>query len=366
MGVASLASDELFAGIVERGRVRNTTADRAWLRALLRAESVLASAQASAGVIPTEAAAVIVAVCGRPQDFALATLARDTGLGGNPVIPLVSALRARVPKAYAPWVHHGSTSQDILDTAMMLVAKRSLDVIGTDTDAAAAAIDDLAGHYGTAPLMGRTLMQAAMPITFGAKTAGWASGLAAGRERISRVAAGLPIQLGGPVGVVDLTDDRRSAVAAAYARRLGLVESSPWHTNRVPIADLAGALATLAGVADKIARDIVLLAQSEVREVRENASGRGGSSSMAHKHNPIAAISASASARRAPALAGQLFASMAHEHERAAGAWHAEWVPLIDLLRTTGSAICWLADSLSHLEIDTEAMAANIQRTTDT
>ena len=271
-----------------------------------------------------------------------------------------------MPKAYSRWVHHGSTSQDILDTAMMLVAKRSLDVIGTDTDAVTDAIEDLAGHYGTAPVMGRTLMQAAMPITFGAKATGWVSGLAAGRERISRVAAGLPIQLGGPVGVFDGTDDRTSAVAAAYARRLGLVESPPWHTNRVPIADLAGALATLAGVADKIARDIVLLAQSEVGEVRENASGRGGSSSMAHKHNPIAAISASASARRAPALAGQLFGSMAHEHERAAGAWHAEWVPLIDLLRTTGSSICWLADSLSHLEIDTDAMAANIARTTDT
>jgi 3-carboxy-cis,cis-muconate cycloisomerase len=361
-----LPTDDLFAGIVERGRVRNATADRAWLRAMLRAESVLASAQASAGVIPKDAAAAIVAACARPQDFTLATLARDTGLGGNPVIPLVSALRARLPKAHARWVHHDSTSQDILDTAMMLVAKRSLDVIGTDTDAATGAIDALAGHYGTAPVMGRTLMQAAMPTTFGAKTTGWLSGLAAGRERISRVAASLPIQLGGPVGIVDATDDRRPAVAAAYARRLGLVDAAPWHTNRVPIADLAGALATLAGVVDKVARDIVLLAQSEVGEVRESASGRGGSSSMAHKHNPIAAISASASARRAPALAGQLFASMAHEHERAAGAWHAEWVPLIDLLRTTGSSVCWLADSLTHLEIDTDAMAANIQRTTDT
>jgi 3-carboxy-cis,cis-muconate cycloisomerase len=360
-----LPTDELFAGIVERGRVRNATADRAWLRAMLRAESVLASAQASAGVIPKDAAAAIVAACGRPQDFALATLARDTGLGGNPVIPLVSALRARVPKAYSRWVHHGSTSQDILDTATMLIAKRSLEMIATDTDAVAGAIDDLAGHYGAVPMMGRTLMQAAIPITFGAKTAGWRSGLAAGRERITGVAAALPIQLGGPVGVVDANDDRSSEVAATYARRLGLVDSSPWHTNRVPIADLAGALATLAGVADKIARDIVLLAQSEVGEVRESASGRGGSSSMAHKHNPVAAISASASARRAPALAGQLFASMAHEHERAAGAWHAEWVPLIDLLRTTGSAVSWLADSLSHLEIDAEAMAANVQRMTD-
>jgi 3-carboxy-cis,cis-muconate cycloisomerase len=359
-----LTSDELFSGIVERGPVRDATSDRAWLRAMLRAESALASAQASAGLIPNDAAAAIAAACGR-DDFAVATLARDTSLGGNPVIPLVSALRARVPDEHARWVHFGSTSQDILDTAMMLVARQCLDVIGTDVDGVKDLVDNLARRYGTVPMIGRTLMQAAKPITFGAKTTVWVEGLAAGRERISRVASALPIQLGGPVGVVDAADVRTGAVASAYARRLGLADSPPWHTVRVPVADLAGALATLAGIVDKVARDIVLLAQSEVHEVREVAAGRGGSSSMPHKRNAIAAISASASARRAPALAGHLFASMAHEHERAAGAWHAEWVPLVDLLRTTGSAVSWLADSLSHLEIDVGAMEANLRRGAD-
>jgi 3-carboxy-cis,cis-muconate cycloisomerase len=359
-----LPSDELFSGIVERGPVREATSDRAWLRAMLRAESVLSSAQASAGVIPHDAAAAIAAACAR-DDFAVATLARDTSLGGNPVIPLVSALRARTPNEHARWVHYGSTSQDILDTATMLVAKQCLGAIGTDVDVATDLVKGLARHYGTVPVMGRTLMQAARPLTFDAKATVWTRGLTAGRERIRRVAEVLPIQLGGPVGVIDAADERAAAVASAYARRLSLAESPPWHTVRVPVADLAGALATLCGVVDKIARDIVLLAQSEVREVREVAAGRGGSSSMSHKRNAIAAISASASARRAPALAGHLYGSMAHEHERAAGAWHAEWVPLVDLLRTTGSAVSWLADSLSHLEVDADAMAANIRRGLD-
>jgi 3-carboxy-cis,cis-muconate cycloisomerase len=356
-----LTSDELFAGIVERGPVHDATSDRAWLDAMLRAESALASAQAALGLIPGDAAEAISRACSNADDFYLGGLAQETSLGGNPVIPLVAALRVRVP-ASADWVHHGSTSQDILDTAAMLLAKRSLNLIGIDTEVAEDAIEELAQRHGSVPMIGRTLLQAARPITFGAKAGVWTEGLTASRERVGRVADALPIQLGGPVGIVDLDNDQARALAAAYAAELGLAEALPWHTIRVPIADLAGALATLCGVIDKIARDIVLLAQTEVGEVREAAPGRGGSSSMAHKHNPIAAISASASARRAPALAGHLFASMAHEHERAAGAWHAEWVPLVDLLRTAGSAISWLGDSLCHLEVDEGATATNLRR----
>jgi 3-carboxy-cis,cis-muconate cycloisomerase len=208
-------------------------------------------------------------------------------------------------------------------------------------------------------MIGRTLMQQAVPTTFGLKAAGWMRGLDAAGERLAALRPAA--QLGGPAGTLDgLGPD----VLARYAQALGLeAPVLPWHTERTRIAELAGALGTAAGTVAKPALDVVLLAQSEVGEVREAAPG--GSSSMPHKRNPVAAISARACARQAPGLVATLLGAMEQEHERAAGAWHAEWAPLRALLVATGSAAAWLRTGLEGLEVDAERMSANLPEPDD-
>jgi 3-carboxy-cis,cis-muconate cycloisomerase len=208
--------------------------------------------------------------------------------------------------------------------------------------------------------VGRTLLQQALPTTFGFVSAGWLSGLSASGASLGAV--DLPAQLGGAVGTLASLGATGPAVASAFARRLGLVEPTlPWHTDRGPVAALAGALGRLCGSAAKIAGDVVLLAQTEVGELTESAgAGVGGSSTMPHKQNPVAAISARAAAAQAPGLVATLLTAMAHEHQRAAGAWHAEWRPLRSLLECTGSAVWWLRTSLSRLEVSVSRMRSNV------
>jgi adenylosuccinate lyase len=213
--------------------------------------------------------------------------------------------------------------------------------------------------------MGRTLMQQALPTTFGLKAAGWLAGLDGARLRLAEVVATLPVQYGGAAGTLAASDGSGVALRAAFAAGLGLaVVPVPWHTVRLPIADLAGALGAAAGAVATIAVDIVLMAQTEVGEVSEGGS-RGGSSAMPHKSNPVAAISARACARRAPGLVATLLSAMEQEHERAAGAWHSEWPTLTGLLGTVGSAAAWLAESLTGLRPDTARMAATVAAARD-
>ena len=215
-------------------------------------------------------------------------------------------------------------------------------------------------------MAGRTLLQQAVPVTFGLKAAGWLAGLDEARRwleeiRLERLAA----QLGGAAGTLASLGDAGPQVPAAYAEALGLAEPGvPWHTQRGRIGELASALAVLSGAVAKVARDIVLLSQTEVARGRARAQARrGGSSTMPHKRNPVAAICALGCAQQAPGLAATLLGAMAHEHERAAGAWHAEWRPLGELLRSTGSAVAWLRESLEGLEVDPERMRANLELT---
>jgi 3-carboxy-cis,cis-muconate cycloisomerase len=214
-------------------------------------------------------------------------------------------------------------------------------------------------------------MQQALPTTFGLKAAGWLAGLDGARARLLAVDASLPVQYGGAVGTLAGRDGSGVDVRAALARELGLATTPvAWHTVRLPIADLAGALGAAAGVIATVAVDVVLLAQTEVGEVAEVAQGpsghqRGGSSAMPHKNNPVAAISARACARRAPGLVATLLAAMEQEHERAAGAWHSEWPTLTELLTTVGSAAAWLAESLTVLRPDAERMAATVAAARD-
>jgi 3-carboxy-cis,cis-muconate cycloisomerase len=358
------AAGGLFDGVLARGAVTEAVGDRAWLQAMLDVEAALARAQARVGIVPAQAAEAIVAAC-RADRFDVAGLGAEAAASGNPVVPLVRALGEAVRGPAAAYVHGGATSQDVLDSAAMLVAHRALGPLLEDLDAAAAAAAELAAAHRETPMAGRTLLQQALPVTFGLKAAGWLVGLDETAARLAEVRSErLAVQLGGAAGTLAALGDDGIAVLGHVARELGLAEPVlPWHTTRTRPAELAGALGAAAGVIGKLATDVVLLAQTEVGELREGLPGRGGSSTMPHKRNPIAATCARACAMRAPGLVATLLGAMAHEHERAAGPWHAEWRPLADLLAATGSAAAWLRDCLEHLEIDADRMRANLDLT---
>jgi 3-carboxy-cis,cis-muconate cycloisomerase len=353
----------LFDGVLARGGVRSQVDDLGWLQAMLDAEAALARAQARVGLLTDADAARITAAC-RAENFDVAALGRDAATAGNPVVPLVRALAAALG-ADVP-VHHGATSQDILDTAAMLVAYRALGPLLDDLAGAAAAAARLAETHRDTPMAGRTLLQHAVPITFGLTAAGWLTGVDTAARRLAELrATRLAAQLGGAAGTLAALGEHGVAVAAAFAAEVGLVEpAAPWHTERSRIAELAGALGSAAGAVAKPARDVTLLAQTEIAEIREGGgAGHGGSSTLPHKHNPIAAVSALAAAAQAPGLVATLLAAAPHEHQRAAGAWHAEWRPLRELLESVGSAAAWLRDCLEHLNVDAGRMRTNLDAT---
>jgi 3-carboxy-cis,cis-muconate cycloisomerase len=356
----------LFDGTFARGGAAAAVSDPAWIRALLDVEAALARAAARLGLVSETAAATVGRACADPARLDLATVVARAADAGNPVPPLVRAVQDAVGEDAARAVHVGATSQDILDTALMVLARNATAAIDADLAAAAEAAARLAAEHRDDVVMGRTLMQQALPTTFGLKAAGWLAGLDGARLRLSEVVASLPVQYGGAVGTLATASGSGVALRSALAAELELADSPvSWHTVRLPIADLAGALGASAGVLATVALDVVLLAQSEVGEVREGGAGRGGSSAMPHKSNPVAAISARACARRAPGLVATLFAAMEQEHERSAGAWHTEWPTLTDLLTSVGSAAAWLSDSLSGLRPDTARMAATVAAARD-
>jgi 3-carboxy-cis,cis-muconate cycloisomerase len=363
MSASNQSAYGLFDGVLARGAVREAVGDRAWLRAMLDVEAALAQASARAGVIAPEEARAIAAAC-NPDRFDIDQLGQAAADTGNPVPALVRALTALVAGSAAGQVHRGATSQDVIDTAAMLVAHRALDPLLDDLNGAARAAADLASRHRTTLMAGRTLLQQALPTTFGLKAASWLSGLDEAAVRLEEVRAQrLAVQLGGAAGTLASLGDKGIAVLGYFAQELGLaIPVVPWHTVRTRVAELAAALGEAAGALGKPARDVTLLAQTEVAEVRE-AGRAGGSSTLPHKHNPIAAVSAIACGLAAPGLVATLLATMLQEHERAAGSWHAEWRPLIDLLVTVGSAASWLRDCLEHLEVDTVAMRSNLDRT---
>lgn len=353
----------LFDEIAANGRVGDATGDIAWLQAMLDVEAGLAFALASAGVIAAADADAIAAACVAGR-YDVATVAAQAATTGNPVPALVRMVTDAVDGPASAHVHRGATSQDVLDSACMRVAADALRIVIDDLAAAAAAAADIARAHRDLPAAGRTLLQHAVPTTFGRRAAGWMVGLDEVAARLVRVRTHLPVQLGGAVGTLGSLGDAGPTVVAALADRLGLVAPVlPWHTVRTPIADLASAAGAAAGVCAGVARDITLLAQTEVGEVHEAAAGRGGSSTMPHKRNPVAAISAIGAATMVPGLVATLLSAMGHEHERAAGAWHAEWATCTNLLRSTGSAAAWVRDSLEHLEVDADRVRANAELT---
>ncbi|GAA2595026.1 3-carboxy-cis,cis-muconate cycloisomerase [Actinomadura fulvescens] len=334
------------------------TGDRAWLRALLDAEAALSRAQARLGIVPPEAASAIERAA-RGDGIDLVELARRARGAGNPVVPLVADLR-RLAGAAAEHVHHGATSQDMVDTAAMLVASRTRTILLADLDRVLALLAVLAERHRGTPMAGRTLGRQALPTTFGLKAAGWLAGVLESRDRLASVL--LPVQLGGAAGTLDAFGERAVELVGAFAAETGLAQPMlPWHTRRTPVAELAAALAFVTGGLGKIATDVVLLAQSEIDELAEPAApGRGGSSAMPHKRNPALAAMVRSAALQVPACTQVVLAAQAAPLERPAGEWHAEWQPLRECLRLTGGAAATMAELLDGLEVFPERMRANL------
>ena len=354
------------AGLLAPGWARSpaaaTTSDNAFLQALLDAEAALTRVQAALGLAPAEAATAVTeaADAGRFDVLSLADRARA---GGNPVIPLVADLTDAVGEEYGPYVHRGATSQDIMDTATMLVSARTLALVLDELGRTERALARLATDHRDTAMPGRTLTQHAVPTTFGLKAAGWRSLVLDARDRVAAVRDALPAQLGGAAGTLAAFQAYGAADPAAlphaYARELGLrAPALPWHTLRTPIADLAGCLAFTAGALGKIAADVLTLSRTEIAEVTEGSGG--GSSAMPHKANPVRSTLVAAAARRAPQLAATLYGSLAAEDERPAGAWHAEWEPLRDLLRLVGGAVRDTAELAERLRVHADVMREHL------
>lgn len=343
-----------------RSEVAAAVDDAAWMRAMLDFEAGLAGALADAGLAPRSASEEIEAACAEIELDA-GELASGTARDGTPVPALLAALRRRLSAEAAGALHRGATSQDVVDTAAMLVARRALGPLLEDLDAAADAAAALAERHRETLIAARTLLQQAGPTTFGLKAAGWLSGLDASASRLAEVRGDeLALQLGGAVGNLAALGGEGERVVAALAPRLGLAAPAmPWHGDRVRPALLAGALGGAAGVAGKVGTDVALLAQTELGEVAEGGGG-GGSSTLPHKRNPVAAVTAVAGAERAPGLVATMLATMRGEHERAAGAWQAEAETLSELLRVTGGAAAAVRALLQGLEVFPERMRANL------
>ena len=361
-------SESLFGPIFVPDKIREAVGGHAWLQAMLDAEAALAVAEARAGLIPTEAAEAIAGCCDAAH-FDPEEIGYEGRATGNPVPPLVKALTRALPDEAARHVHKGATSQDITDTAAMLVARRALELILSEVDGIAAACARLADDHRETVMPGRTLLQQALPTTFGLKAAGWLVAVLEARKRLLAAReSDLAAQLGGAAGTLASLGPEGIRVLEEFARELGLAEPVvPWHTARLRIAEVGSILALAAGVVHKLALDVVLMAQTEVAEVAEPSDGgRGGSSTLPHKRNPVGSVLAAACARRVPPLAQTLQATMAQEHERAAGgAWHAEWEALSDALALTGGAAAAMREVVEGLQVRPERMHDNLDATDD-
>jgi 3-carboxy-cis,cis-muconate cycloisomerase len=359
--VSGSGREGLFDALFGRGAVG--TGDLDWLQALLDAEAALARAAERAGLTAPGTGAAVTAAASAEQ-FDVAEIGRQAALTGNPVPALVRALTALLPADAKAAVHVGATSQDIIDTAVMLLAKRAIAAICADLATTADKAAELARAHADTVMAGRTLLQQAVPVTFGLVAAGWLTGIDESRRELDRMRASrLAIQYGGAGGTLASLGADGPAVAALLADELGLAEPAlPWHTDRLRIVQVGAALASACAALGKVARDVTLLAQTEVAELAEGTDDprQGGSSAMPHKHNPVTSVLVLGCARRAPGLLATLAAAAEQEHQRAAGAWHSEWETLSDLLRLTGSAASWSATLLTGLRVDAVRMRANL------
>lgn len=355
----------IFESFLSSADTLGVFSDRNFVEAMLRFEAALAAAQAAEGLIPESAAHSILASC-RVDRFDVPTIVRDSGRAGSVAIPLVKALKEAVaashPEALA-YVHFGSTSQDAIDTAMSLVTRDGMAFIEADLDCAIEALLRHAASHANTPILARTLMQPASVTSFGLKCAGWAAPLVRSRTRMrSAKAHALCVQLGGAAGTLAQMKGHGPAVMQRMADELGLANAgATWHTQRDEWIALGCELGLLTGSLGKIALDISLMGQYEVGEIAEPTEpGRGGSSAMPHKRNPVAAMVALAAAQRTPQRVAALLATMPQQHERALGGWQAELAEWPGLVISTHGSVRAMAAALPGLQINAGRMRANI------
>lgn len=348
--------------------VAAATGDRAVIRAMLDSEIALTRAEGELGIVPA-ATAELIAGFTDSFDADPVSLAERSRAGGNPVIPLVNDLRealARTDAEAARAIHLGATSQDILDSALMLVSQRCIRLILGDLDTTELALADLARSHRATPMAARTLTQHSVPSTFGLKAAGWLMAVSDARGFLSAVGEALPAQLGGAGGTLasfrELAPGRELDLVAKYSARLELqAPPMPWHTIRTPIVRIADALAGVAVALGKVAADVSMLSRPEIGELSEGTGGE--SSSMPQKQNPARSVLINSAARSAPGVAAELVRSAISIDERPDGAWHAEWQELRELLRLVGGAASLAAELLPGLAVHTVRMRENLELT---
>lgn len=356
---------QLYDSLFRSEEADSLLSDTNFLKQMLKVEITLAKSQADNGVFKREYADAITAVCAL-ENIDVEKLKSQIPLGGNAAIPLVKQLRALLEeknKEAAIYLHYGATSQDIIDTALVLQLKEySQWLLSKIMELEKALLVQMKAHRKTV-MMGRTLLQHAKPITFSHKIGGWLRAIDDDREKIQQLLPKiLKVQLGGPVG--NRNEKIGKNTVSAFAKNLGLTLADSWHSQRGTFVEWASLLGVLSGNLGKIAKDISLLMQTEVGEVFEGAAeGKGGSSSMPHKRNPATCVAILANANRTPHLIASLLSVLPQEHERAVGGWHAEWEPLNDLMRLTAGSLEKSIGLIETLEVNSVKMKSNIEMT---
>ena len=376
---------DLLDPLGNAGNADEVLSDLAWLGAMGRFEASLVDALTSEDLIPNWVSSVAESVVGQePVD--IAAIAESARAGGNPVIPFVAAMGTAMdtyarhgshPEGASDYLHLGATSQDVMDSAAMMVARTTIVQVTQSLGDVIRSLAGLAELHRATPMAGRTLGQHASPVTFGVVVASWLDGILAARANLEAVRERLPVQYGGSVGtravLYELVRQRRSGVDAdqvidavlrVLAERLGLRVAVPWHSNRMPVVELGSALAAVVGAIGAVAADINVLSRTEIAEVTERlGKGEGGSSAMPHKRNPVTSVLLVSAARRSPGLVATLFDAQVTEDQRSTGAWHSEWLPLRELERLAIQTSATAADLAERLEVDVARMRSNLDFT---
>jgi 3-carboxy-cis,cis-muconate cycloisomerase len=364
--MATPLDSAIFSPLFTDDEISALLSDAALVRGLVEVEIALARAEARVGVIPAKAAGQIAKATADKVDSE--ALTKGTERSGFPIIALVNELRKQVGADAAPFIHWGATTQDIMDTACVLQLRSAIKVLRARLGEIARHLSDLANHHRDTVLAGRTHGQQALPITFGLKVASWIAPLVRHAERLVEISPRLLVlQFGGAAGTLAALGDKGLRVAHELAKELKLgIPAMPWHSQRDSIAEFAGWLSLVTGSLGKMAQDIILLAQTEVGEAGESAEmGRGGSSTMPQKSNPITSELILAAARTNAALLSAMHQAQIQEHERATHGWQVEWLTLPQMILLTGGALKHALYLAQNLQVDAAAMRANIAKAND-
>jgi len=360
--------NQLFDAYFTARNMREVFSDQGRVQAMLDFEAALARAEARVGLIPASAVAPIEAAC-RAEHYDFAALGEAIAIAGNSAIPLVKALGKQIAahdQDAERYVHLGATSQDVMDTGLVLQLRQALQLIDSDLARLGEALAIQARRHVVTPLAGRTWLQHATPVTLGMKVAGWLGAVTRSRQRLHALKPRLLVlQFGGASGTLAALGEQAMPIAEALAQELQLtLPEQPWHTQRDRLVEFGAALGLIAGSLGKLGRDISLLMQTEAAEVFEpSAPGKGGSSTMPHKRNPVGAAVLIGAATRIPGLLSTLFSAMPQEHERSLGLWHAEWETLPEICCLVSGALQQALLMTEGLEVDAERMAQNLDLT---